>query len=105
MRTQSQQVLPGAATEAAEMCRVGGSCPAGAVTARGLGQGLWHENRCGVPVGRQPVEMSSFQPLQQLTWGRSRNGQGTLEDPSPVRADSCTLTLCCDPPDTQDVHK
>ena len=99
MRTQGQQVLPGATTEAAEMCRVGGGCPAGAVTARGLGQGLWHHNQRGVPIGHQPVELSSFQPLQQLTWGRSRiqHGQGTLEDPSPIRADSCTLT-CRDPP-------
>lgn len=95
MRTQGQQVLAGAAAEAAVVGRVGGRCPPAAVVmARGLGQGLWNENQRGVPFGHQPVEVSSFQPLQQLTWGQSRiqHGQGTLEDPSPMCAHTCTPT-------------
>lgn len=67
------------------MCGIGGSCSPVVVMERGLGQGLWNENQHGVPIGHLPMEMSSFQPLQQLTWGQSRiqHGQGTLGEPSP----------------------
>lgn len=69
--TEGQQVLPGAATEAAVAGRVGGSCPAVKAMLRGLEQGLWGEYYHRVPVSHQPMEeMSSFQPLQQLTWGQ-----------------------------------
>lgn len=56
--------------------RVGGSCPAMVVVVvvmvRGLGQGLWVEYQHLV-LGHQAMEeMSSFQPLQQLTWGQGR---------------------------------
>lgn len=71
MGTEGQQVLPGAATEAAVAGRVGGSCPAVAVMLRGLEQGLWGEYHHRSPVSHQPMEKtSSFQPLQQLTWGQ-----------------------------------
>lgn len=66
MGTEGQQVLPGAATEAAVTDRVGGSCPVAAVVvmARGLGQGLWGEYQHGVLTSHQPMEeMLSFQPL------------------------------------------
>lgn len=43
MGTEGQQVLSGAAAEAAVVGRVGGSCPAVVVVARGLGQQLWGE--------------------------------------------------------------
>lgn len=67
--TEGQQVLPGAATEAAVAGRVDGSCPAMVVMLRGLEQGLWGKYHHGVPVIHQPMEeMSSFRPLQQLTW-------------------------------------
>lgn len=66
--TEGQQVLPGAAAEAAVAGRVGSSCPAVVVMVRGLGQGLWVEYQHGV-LGHQAMEeMLSFQPLQQLTW-------------------------------------
>lgn len=81
VRTQGQQVFPGAATEAAIMCRVGGGCPAVAVMARGLGQGLWDENQFGVLIGHQPLEMSSFQPLQQLPWRTKQNSAPRTGDP------------------------
>lgn len=66
--------MPGAAAKAAVAGRVGGSCPAAVVMVvmvvvmvmvRGLGQGLWVEYQA-------VEEMSSFQPLQQLTWGQGR---------------------------------
>lgn len=81
--TEGQQVLPGAAAEAAVVSRVGGSCPAVVVMLRSLGQGLGGKNHHRVPVGHQPMkEMSSFQPLQQLTWGQNRvqHGWGTPEE-------------------------
>lgn len=71
VRTEGQQVPPGAAAEAAAAGRIGSSCPAAAVMLRGLEQGLWGEYHRGVPVSHQPMEeMSPFQPLQQLTWGQ-----------------------------------
>lgn len=96
MRTQGQQVPPGAATEAAVVGRVGGGCPPAVVMARALGQGLWHENQHGVPFGHQPVEMLSFQPLKQLTWGQSRiqRGRGNLENPSPIYAHTSHQVTC-----------
>ena len=45
MGTEGQQVLSGAAAEAAVAGRVDGSCPAVVVMARSLGQGLWVMDR------------------------------------------------------------
>lgn len=62
--TEDQQVLPGAAAEAAVAGRVDGSCPAVVVMTRSLGQGLWGQNQHRVPTAHQPMEeMLSFQPL------------------------------------------
>lgn len=108
MRTQGQQVLLGAAAEAAVVGRVGGCRPPAVVMARGLGQGLWNENQHGVPFSHQPMEMSSFQPLQQLTWGQSRISAwaGNPRGPLP---NMCTRLhahiLLSDPPNAHLVHK
>lgn len=79
--TEAQQVLPGAASEAAAVHRIGGPAAAAAAALRSLGRKLQVGVRSGVRVSRKCMqELPLLQPPQQLSCRQSRSQLEPLPD-------------------------